>query len=99
MTLFDIKNIHLKIIDYGTKDYEEAVFLREEILRKPFGHCFSKEELNVEKDHIHISGFYKNEIVASCALVVLGSDYKIRRVCVKNSMQNIGIGSLDLLRK
>jgi hypothetical protein len=39
----------LKIIDHGTKEYEQMVRLREEILRKPLGLQFTEEELESEK--------------------------------------------------
>ena len=40
----------LKIIDHGTKEYQDIVRLRDEILRKPLGLHFTPEELDGEKE-------------------------------------------------
>lgn len=45
--------IHFKIVDYGTDEYKKAGALREEILRKPLGLFFTKDELEMEKEHVH----------------------------------------------
>ena len=39
----------LKIIDHGTKEYQQMIKLREDILRRPLGLTFSSEELEIEK--------------------------------------------------
>lgn len=39
----------LKLIDHGTKEYQQMVKLRNEILRKPLGLTFTPEELEKEK--------------------------------------------------
>ena len=39
----------LKIIDHGTKEYQQMIKLREDILRRPLGLTFSPEELEIEK--------------------------------------------------
>ena len=39
----------LKIIDHGSKEYQQMVQLRNDILRKPLGLTFTPEELELEK--------------------------------------------------
>ena len=39
----------LKIIDHGSKEYDQMINLRYNILRKPLGLNFDKEELDKEK--------------------------------------------------
>ncbi len=39
----------LKIIDHGTKEYQQMVQMRLDILRKPLGLSFTPEELEKEK--------------------------------------------------
>ena len=41
----------LKIIDHGTKEYQQMIKLREDILRRPLGLTFSLEELEIEKNN------------------------------------------------
>jgi dihydrofolate reductase/predicted GNAT family N-acyltransferase len=85
--------IHFKIIDYGSDDYKKAVALREEILRKPLGLFFTKEELEMEKKHVHIAGFLGQEMCATAVLVPDGDEMKMQRVALKASFQGKGIGS------
>ena len=42
----------LKIIDHGTKEYQQMIKLRDDILRKPLGLSFTKEELEAEKNNL-----------------------------------------------
>lgn len=85
--------IHFKIVDYGSGEYKKAVALREEILRKPLGLFFTKEELEIEKDHVHIAGFLGQEMCATVVLVPDGDEMKMQRVALKASFQGKGIGS------
>jgi len=85
--------IHFKIIDYESDDYKKAVDLREEILRKPLGLFFTKEELEMEKEHVHIAGFLGQEMCATAALVPDGKKMKMQRVALKVPFQGKGIGS------
>jgi predicted GNAT family N-acyltransferase len=90
-------SISFKVIPLGSSVYQEAVLLREEILRQPLGLRFSAEELENEKDHIQIVGILNNEVIATAVLVPEGNMCKMQRVVVKDSFQNQGIGS-QLLR-
>lgn len=85
--------IHFKIIDYGSDDYKKAVALKEEILRKPLGLFFTKEELEMEKEHVHIAGFLGQEMCATAVLVPDGEKMKMQRVALKAPFQGKGIGS------
>lgn len=67
--------------------------LREEILRKPLGLFFSKEELEQEIEHIHIAGFLGQEMCATAVLVPDGAEMKMQRVASKAQFQGKGIGS------
>jgi predicted GNAT family N-acyltransferase len=86
--------IIFKVIDFGSDDYKKSVSLREEILRKPLGLTFAQEELELEKEHIHIAGFLGQELCAAAVLVPEGHTTKMQRVATKASFQNKGIGSL-----
>ena len=83
----------LKIIDHGTKEYQQMVKLRDDILRRPLGLSFSSEELENEKDNILIGAFEDGNILACCMLVEERSDIvKLRQMAVLNVVQGKGIG-------
>jgi dihydrofolate reductase/predicted GNAT family N-acyltransferase len=85
--------IHFKIIEYGSQEYTNAVALRQEILRTPLGLTFSNQELELEKEQIHIAGFLGQELCVTAALVGSGKTLKMQRVATKASFQGKGIGS------
>ncbi|RYZ50946.1 MAG: GNAT family N-acetyltransferase, partial [Chitinophagaceae bacterium] len=59
----------LKIIDYGTKEYKQMLTLRNNILRKPLGLDFSQDELETEKNHMHMAAFEDDQMLGCCMLV------------------------------
>jgi len=57
----------LRMIDHGTKEYQQMVHLRNEILRKPIGLILDKAELEQEKDDILMGAFEDDRLlVAAC---------------------------------
>ena len=58
----------IKQIDYGTKEYDQMVGLRYEILRKPLKLSFEKDELEKEKNDILIAAFEEDKILGCCLL-------------------------------
>ena len=61
----------LKQIYHGSKEYQQMVQLRMEILRKPLGLSFTKEELAKEANDILIAAFDEDEILGCCILTQL----------------------------
>jgi N-acetylglutamate synthase-like GNAT family acetyltransferase len=83
----------LKIIDYGTKEYDQMVKLRNDILRKPLGLSFSIEELEKEKENMLIGAFEDDEMLGCCMMVEKDpSTLRLRQVAVLNDLQGKGIG-------
>ena len=83
----------LKIIDHGTAEYEQMVRLRDEILRKPLGLSFSKEELESEKHNLLIAAYEDDVILGCCMLVEEGSHtVRLRQMAVPDAYQGKGIG-------
>ena len=83
----------LKQLDHGSKEYQQMVNLRYEIMRKPLGLNFSQEELAKEKNDILIGAFDEDEMMGCCIL----SDTKdgcvrLRQMAVQKNMQGKGIG-------
>jgi N-acetylglutamate synthase-like GNAT family acetyltransferase len=84
----------LKQIDHGSKEYQQMVSLRMEILRKPLGLSFTTEELAKEKDDILIGAFDEDKILACCLLTrVDNATIKLRQMAVHNTVQGKGIGA------
>ncbi len=88
-----MKSITFKIISHGSREYEKAVCLRHDILRKPLGLSFTSEELTLEKTHVHIAGFLGNDLCATSVLVPYGNVLKMQRVAVREDLQGQGIAS------
>jgi len=83
----------LKIIDYGTKEYKEVLKLRDEILRKPLGLNFSDEELEKEKNNMHMAAYEDDQMLGCCMLVEEGPEtVRLRQMAVVNDVQGKGIG-------
>jgi predicted GNAT family N-acyltransferase len=83
----------LKIIDHGTKEYEQMVKLREDILRKPLGLSFTPEELEKEKNNLLMAAYEDNNILGCCMLVEENTEtVRLRQMAVINPLQGKGIG-------
>ncbi len=85
----------LKIIDYGSKEYNQMVDLRRQILRKPLGLDFTKEDIDKESEDIHIAAFEDDEMLGCCMLTKVNNNtVRLRQMAVKPGLQNKGIGKV-----
>ena len=83
----------LRMIDHGTKEYQQMVNLRNEILRKPLGLSFDKEELDKEKDDILMGAFEDDKLLGCCLLTRMDVfTVRLRQMAVPNNMQGKGVG-------
>lgn len=83
----------LKIIDHGTLEYEQMIRLRDDILRKPLGLNFSQEELEKEKQNLHIAAYEDERMLGCCMLVEEEPEtVRLRQMAVLNDLQGKGIG-------
>ncbi|GGB14282.1 GNAT family N-acetyltransferase [Puia dinghuensis] len=83
----------LRMIDHGTKEYQQMVNLRNEILRKPLGLDFSAEELELEKDDILMGAFEDDKLLGCCMLTRMdAATVRLRQMAVPRNMQGKGIG-------
>lgn len=83
----------LKILDYGTPEYQQMVKLRDDILRKPLGLGFTPQELEEEKDNMLIAAFEEEDILGCCMLVEENPQtVRLRQMAVLNDLQGKGIG-------
>ena len=84
----------LKQIDHGTKEYEQMVNLRNDMLRRPLGLTFTPDELAKEKEDILIGAFDEDQILACCLLTKTDNKtLKLRQMAVQNNVQGKGIGA------
>ena len=87
------KRMALKIIDYGTPEYRQMIKLRDDLLRKPLGLSFTKEELEKEKENMLIGAFDDDDILGCCMLVEQDpTTVRLRQMAVLNDLQGKGIG-------
>lgn len=85
----------VKIIDHGTKQYKQMIDLRYQILRKPLGLSFTQQEMEEEKNNIHIGCFDDERLEGCCMLVpVDNSTIQLRQMAVLSGLQGKGIGKV-----
>lgn len=78
----------------GTKEYEQALQLREAVLRIPLGLTLTEAELADEPNCRHLGGFDGERLVAVLLLRPLDEQtVKMRQVAVHPEFQNLGMGS------
>jgi predicted GNAT family N-acyltransferase len=84
----------LKQIDHGSKEYQQMVNLRMEVLRKPLGLGFTKDELEKEKEDVLIGAFEDEKLLACCMLTKHDDkNVRLRQMAVQNNVQGKGIGA------
>ncbi len=83
----------LKLIDHGSKEYQEMVELRRTILRKPLGLEFDPKELEREKEDILI-GCFEDDKLEGCCLLTKTDDkaIRLRQMAVLSGLQGKGFG-------
>lgn len=83
----------LKIIDYGSPEYQLMVKLRDDILRRPLGLTLLQAELDKEKDNMLIGAFEEEQMLGCCMLVEESPQtVRLRQMAVLNDLQGKGIG-------
>jgi predicted GNAT family N-acyltransferase len=86
--------MHIRQIEFATPEYDEAIQLRTEVLRRPLGLEFQVEELAQEYDQIHLAAFDPTgRMVAYLNLTPFDAQtVKVRQVAVSPALQGSGIG-------
>lgn len=88
--------MQIRQIEFGTPEYDEAVRLRYDILRRPLGLEYTPEQLAAEYSEIHLAAFdVAGRLIAYLNLTPLAPDIvKMRQVAVESVLQGKGIGKL-----
>ena len=83
----------LQIIDHGSIQHRQMVELRFQMLRKPLGLTFSKEDLEAEKKDILI-GFFDDGSLEGCCILTKTDEktVQLRQMAVLSGLQGKGIG-------
>lgn len=86
-------------IQFGTPEFDEAVRLRYEVLRKPLGLEYTAEQLAAEYDNIHLAAFdATGRVIGYLNLTPVDLEHvKMRQVAVHPDMQGAGIGKALVL--
>jgi predicted GNAT family N-acyltransferase len=84
----------IKQIEHNSKEYREAVDLRNKILRQPLGLVLDEKDLQEEKSDVHIAFFEDNVIIGTLILTPKDKDtLRMRQVAVAEDYQGKGVGS------
>ncbi|MFZ4634572.1 MAG: GNAT family N-acetyltransferase [Saprospiraceae bacterium] len=83
-------------IDFGTPEYDEAVRLRTDVLRKPLGLEFTPEQLAEEYDQRHLAAYDASGRLLGCLSLLASDDafWKMRQVAVAEAVQGKGVGKI-----
>ena len=80
-------------IDFGTPEYDEAVSIRYEVLRKPLGLEFSAAQLESEWSDVHLACYTaSSEMVGCLVLSKQENALKMRQVAVREHYRGLGVG-------
>jgi GNAT superfamily N-acetyltransferase len=83
----------LKVIEYGTPEYQQMVALRANILRAPLGLTFQPTELDSERSNILIGAFEDEDLLGCCMLLEEEPGIiRLRQMAVLESLQGKGVG-------
>lgn len=90
-----MKDIEMREIEYGSKEYKDELELRNKALRLPLGLDIYDEDLRGEKDDGHIGAFYKDKLAGVLVLTDLGEGHvRMRQVAVEEGLRSRGIGRM-----
>lgn len=86
--------MHVIKIEFGTPEYDEAVRLRYDILRKPLGLEFTAEQLAKEYEDIHLAVYDNHFRLMGCLVLSMTDEtsMKMRQVAVAEAYQRTGVG-------
>ncbi|MBK9152523.1 MAG: GNAT family N-acetyltransferase [Saprospiraceae bacterium] len=92
--------LYCEEIEFATPEFDEAVRLRDKILRKPLGLQFTPEDIATEYDSIHLGCYTANNDLAAVLTLkpVSQKTVKMRQVAVDDALQNMGVGKFLVLQ-
>lgn len=86
--------IDIREIEYGSEDYEQTLYLRHEVLRRPWGRSIAEDDLDHEANDLLIGAFAGEKLVGLGTLVWLEDDAaQARYMAIDEAYRQEGIGS------
>ncbi|KAF0700579.1 Aste57867_8915 [Aphanomyces stellatus] len=87
--------MQVRNINFGSCEYDAAVQLRDEVLRKPLGLTLNPADLAKEHSDLHVGVFsIANELVAYALLRPTASVAWMKQVAVNPAVQGQGLGRI-----
>lgn len=88
-----MENIHIQIADFNSELQKKSVELRYKVLREPLGLVYTAEQLEDERDEIHIVAVLNHKVAGIVVLKKADNNtLKMRQVAVDPDLQQSGIG-------
>jgi predicted GNAT family N-acyltransferase len=90
-----MNNIQCREYHFNSDTYQEAIKLREEVLRKPLGLKWSEHDFDAENTSFHLGAFLGNKLIGTLILRPRGKNtVQMRQVAIALEYQSQGIGSI-----
>lgn len=82
--------------EWGTPMYDQSIYLRNQILRKPLNMTFKIEELVKETNAYHFGIVDNNQNLLACMFLLPENktSMRLKQMGVKQELQKIGLGKL-----
>ena len=88
------ENVQIRQFSFNSEEYRNELELRDKVLRKPLGMNLYDENLEADKNDVHIGAFINNRIVGVLILTILNSNkLKMRQVAVDEDFRAMKIGT------
>lgn len=88
---------NIEPIEYGSKEYQETLELRNRVMRIPLGLDIHREDFSCEKESAIIGAFDGGRLLGVGVMSTKGA-YKVDYLCVDFDLQGRGIGG-ELLER
>ena len=89
-----IEKVQIKEFGFNSDEYRNELELRDKVLRKPLGMNLYDENLEADKNDVHIGAFINKRMVGVLILTGLNSnDIKMRQVAVDDVFRAMKIGT------
>ncbi len=87
--------MYIESYDFGTPSFDEALSLRNDILRVPLGLEFFPDDISAEWDSFHLGAYSDQNELQACLVLqpIDNKEIKMRQVAVAEAHQGKGIGT------
>jgi ribosomal protein S18 acetylase RimI-like enzyme len=82
----------VEVTDFQSKDYYQALAVRDKILRQPLNLQFDTAQLAAENLDIHIIAKVGSKVVGTMIMTIVNDNAKMRQVAVLSEFQSKGVG-------